>query len=134
MQNLEGDSAGSGLSDWLLDLPERLRVAIEVVNQNLVPVLPASTEAFSILRHVVATDQSLRASIAEVLPSDGSQSALDDRLQTICFALPTRGALIVGRQLADDDSPEDVLSELDAIVSWLLEPVESALTKPANVI
>ncbi len=131
--SLSESTAGTSRPDWLLDLQHRLDVAVEVVDSDLVPVLAASpTSTATTLRQALSTDQSLRHVINTAISSRTSQRAVVDNLQAICFALPTAGALVVARDATSASSPDRQLCDLDAIGSWLREPMDTELTKRAD--
>ncbi len=121
--------------EWLLDVPHRLGVAIEVVGPDLAPALPAAaTPAAARLRLAIAEDETLRAALAAVMHARRSAPARVDGLQAMCFGLTSNAALTVARPIDDGQPVDEIRRDLEAIGSWLVDPIERALTKGSDAI
>jgi hypothetical protein len=130
MQTFELRTAINAQSwEWLFDLPHRLNVAIEIVDEWCLPMLPVgSGDTAAALRRLITTDESpLRSAILNATPSTPQAIAIDGVL-CLCFALAPAGVLVVARELTDERLPaEKRRHELELIGSWLAGAVETDL-------
>jgi hypothetical protein len=130
MQSFELQTAINAQSwEWLFDLPHRLNVAVEIVDEWCLPMLPAgSGDTAAALRHLVTTDESpLRSAILNTTPSTPQAIAVDGVL-CLCFALGPAGVLVLARELTGGSEPAAKhRSDLELIGSWLAGAVEADL-------
>ena len=136
MQPSDLESTGHRPSwDWLFDLPRRLNIVIEVIDDRHRPLFPAgSTPAAAVLRGLLTTaDASLMAAISEVVRSTAPNPVETNGLQVLCFGLGANGALLVARETVDGKSAE-CRQDLDSIGSWLAGAVGSSLAKAPQAI
>ena len=130
MQSFELQTAINAQSwEWLFDLPHRLNVAVEIVDEWCLPMLPAgSGHTAAALRHLVTTDESpLRSAILNTTPSTPQAVAVDGVL-CLCFALGPAGVLVLARELTGGSEPADKhRPDLELIGSWLAGAVEADL-------
>ena len=119
--------------DWIADVSRRLTVTIEIVDSNRLPVLPEPPDAAGrALRHALfAGDGPLRGAIATATPNGDPVATAIEGMHTMSFGLAGGAVLVV----ASHASPgaEEQLHDLRAIGSWLREPVETGLTRSAEV-
>jgi hypothetical protein len=114
--------------DWFLDLPARLNVAAEIVDQKGEPVLPASEgRETTTLRRLLARPghPALRGALTATLQSRTPQVIAVERLEVGCFPLvlgaAVSGALVLARE--GDRSTSDLLK----LGSWLISVIEAHL-------
>jgi hypothetical protein len=130
MQSFELRTAINGQSwEWLFDLPHRLNVAVEIVDEWCLPMLPPSSgHTAATLRRLVTTDESpLRSAILNTTPSTPQAIAVDG-VVCLCFALGPAGVLVLARELTGgSESADKHRSDLELIGSWLAGAVEADL-------
>src|SRR5690349_10635396 len=99
MVPMDFDSAVSQQKwNWLLELPHRLNIAIEILGSTGCPLLPAaSTPTGRSMRELVTGDDSFRSAIESARQSGTRQFATAGSLQVVCIPLESRGMLVVGR-------------------------------------
>jgi hypothetical protein len=115
--------------DWLFDLPHRLNVAIEIVDDRCLPVLPVgSGHTAAVLRQLITTEASpLQSVISNATQSSPHAVAVDGTL-CVCFALASAGVLVLARELTEEGEPADKhLPDLERVGSWLAGAVEANL-------
>ncbi len=120
--------------EWLFDLPHRLNVVIEVIDDRHMPVFPAgSTPAAVALRQMLTTGEpSLVSAIGDILRSAKPAPVEVDGLQVLCFGLTQAGVLVLARTLGNGDWADECRRELELIGSWLTVAIEASLTKPPH--
>ena len=103
--NLEG-SVNRQQWGWLLDLPRRLNIVVEVVDDRYVPVFSAgSAPAAAAIRQMLTTGEpSLQSAISNVMHSTARRSVAFDAFEAVCFGLQPTGVLVLARELAEGDS------------------------------
>jgi hypothetical protein len=123
---------------WLLDLGRHLNVAIDIVDDQCIPLLPmdgsdASDDHVG-LRNLLAIEGSpLRSTIAIATPSTAHAVAIDHQL-CICHGLSDAGTLVVARKMKAGGA-EDSRLELESIGIWLAASIDSCLANgPADAI
>lgn len=115
--------------EWLFDLAHRLNVAVEIVDDRRLPMLPVgSGQTAAALRRLVTTEASpLQSAISNATPSSPQAVALD-RTVCVCFALAPVGVLILARELKEGSEPAGQHGhDLELIGSWLAGAVEADL-------
>jgi hypothetical protein len=117
---------------WLLDLARHLNIAIDIVDDQCVPLLPidesdASADAAA-LRGLLATEASpLRSTISLATPSDSPAVAINNRL-CVCCGLSPAGTVVVARNTSiGNAAAEESRLELAAIGTWLAGAIEGSL-------
>lgn len=116
--------------NWLLDLPQRLNVAIEILGSTGCALLPAApTPTGRVMRGLVTGDDSFRSAIDSARQSGTRQFAAAGSLQVVCIPLESRGMLVIGREAAADIEPARCRRDLDHIGTWLAPVVQDAATK-----
>jgi hypothetical protein len=120
---------------WLLDLPRRLNIIIEVVDLGHTPMFPAaSTPGAAAFRRVLsAGDPSLRSAISAVMFSSTRQPVEVDGFEAVCFGLSPTGALVLARA-SGSDPDTDSRQELEMIGAWLTAAIESNLARSSGEI
>jgi hypothetical protein len=116
---------------WLLDLGRRLNVAIDIVDDQGVPLLPTdgsdTSDDHVALRGLLSTESSpLRSTISIVTPSTAHAVAIDHQL-CICHGLSSAGTLVVARKLKAGGA-EDSRLELESIGIWLAAAIDGSLS------
>src|SRR5262249_43639269 len=119
---------------WLLDLGRYLNVAIDIVDDRCVPLLPIEGSDMSGehagLRALLSIESSpLRSTISIVTPSSAHAVAIDHQL-CICHGLSPAGTLVVARTLKAGGA-EDSRLELESIGIWLAAAIEGNLSNRA---
>ena len=120
--------------NWLLDLGRHLNVAIDIVDDRCVPLLPFNgsdtSDDHSALRGLLSTEGSpLRSTIAIATPSTAHAVAIDTQL-CVCHGLSPAGTLVVARTMNVGGSEESRL-ELESIGIWLAAAIERSLSNGA---
>lgn len=131
MESLDLPTSVDGHSwTWLLDVSRHLNVALEIVDERRVPVLPAdTTETAAALRGLLMTDEPPLRSTISIATSSGPQAvAIDNRLY-LCRGLSAAGMLIVAREMRrGGPSADETRLELEAIAAWLSRSVEATFS------
>src|SRR5262249_18040794 len=120
---------------WLLDLPHRLDVAIELVDDRHVLPLPAGTGITSraIRQRVITPGSPLRHAIAEAERSALPQSLIADSHQCVCWPLTPTGVLVLGRSLVSErQTADECRRDLEFIAGWLGSAIEATITGPPD--
>ena len=115
--------------EWFSGLPHRLDVAIEIVDQRCLPMLPVgSGHTAAALRRLITTETSpLQSAISNATPASPQAVAVDGTV-CVCFALAPAGVLILARQVTEGGaSAEEHRHDLERIGSWLAGAVEASL-------
>jgi hypothetical protein len=115
--------------DWLFDLPHRLNVAIEIVDEQCLPMLPVgSGHTAAALRDLITAEASpLQSAISNTTQSSPHAVAVDGTL-CVCLALAPAGVLILARELREEsEQAEKHHQDLELIGSWLAGAVEANL-------
>jgi len=122
--------------EWLFDLPRRLNIVIEVIDDRHMPVFPvgASPVAVTVRQMLTTGDPALVAAISNALRSIKPTPVGVDGLQAVCFGLSQAGVLVLARELADGTSAAESRQELESIGSWLTTAIDASLTKPPHAI
>jgi hypothetical protein len=122
--------------EWLFDLPSRLNVIVEVVDDRLVPVFPVGPgpDAAAVRRLLSTADPFLRERISEALGSRKPLPVAVDGFDARCFRLAPAAALVVARSVTTDESPVERGQDLDRIGAWLSSAIEEALAEPPSAI
>jgi hypothetical protein len=120
--------------EWLFDLPSRLNVVIEVIDDRHMPMFPAGTTAVAVTlrRMLIAGDPPLVSAVSDVLRLGTPAALVVDRLQVLCVGLSPAGVLMLARQLETDDSSAASREDLERIGSWLAAAIEASLIRPSN--
>jgi hypothetical protein len=116
---------------WLLDVSRHLNVAIEIVDERCVPMLPAGTsETATALRGLLTTqDSALRSTLSTVTPSSPQAVAIDNRL-FVCCGLSGAGTLIVAREMKTGGAAADEIRlEVEAIANWTSGAIEQSSSR-----
>jgi GGDEF domain-containing protein len=115
--------------DWFLELPYRLNIAAELVDEKGTPILPAGDgAAAAMLRPLLArpVNRPLRSSLSATIKSKAPQFLHIERLDIGCFPLmvggAVGGALVLARESSDRSSVE-----LQTLGSWLSSVVQAQL-------
>src|SRR6476659_2865268 len=119
---------------WLLDLGRHLNVAIDIVDDQCVPLLPMDgsdpSDDHAELRNLLAMESSpLRSTIAIATPSTAHAVAIDHQL-CICPGLSAAGTLVDERTRTAGGA-EDSRLELESIGIWLAASIDSFLSNGA---
>ena len=119
---------------WLLDLGRHLNVAIDIVDDECVPLLPIegsdTSDDHAALRSLLSTESSpLRSTIAIATPSTSHAVAIDHQL-CICHGLSHAGTLVVARKMKAGGA-EDSRLELESIGIWLAAAIDGSLSNGA---
>ena len=118
---------------WLLDVPRRLNVAVEVLGSTGGPLLPTSpASAGRLLRDLVTHDDSFRSMIDCTRQSGRPQFAAFSSLQVACIPVESAGILVLGRETGRDIESEHCRRELDQIGAWLAAVIQDAAAKPPH--
>jgi hypothetical protein len=118
---------------WLLDLARRLNVAIDIADDQCVPLLPNESgdtrDDDAAVRDLLLSDASpLRSTISRATPSDPQAVAIDNWL-CVCCGLSRAGTLIVARKMGGAGAPdEESRLELESIGTWLAGAIEATLS------
>jgi hypothetical protein len=114
---------------WLLDLPHRLDLVLEIVDERGVPLLPPSDHrALEVRGRLRDADPALRAAIAAATERRGPQAVAEGGYLFVCFALAPAGVLILAREQAGEDAGADrCRADLEGIGSWLGGAIEANL-------
>ena len=119
---------------WLLDLPRRLNVAIEIVDAHGVPMLPAGAgDMAAAFRRLVTHEGSpLRSAISNATQLS-PQAVQIDGIVSVCFALAPAGVLVLSRHASEESEPaENVRQDVEFVGSWLAGVVEANLASAPN--
>jgi len=116
---------------WLLDLGRQLNVAVDIVDDRCVPLLPIdgsdTSDDHAALRGLLSTESSpLRSTIAVATPSTAHAVAIDTRL-CVCHGLSPAGTLVVARKM-NAEGTEDSRLELESIGIWLAAAIDGSLS------
>jgi hypothetical protein len=116
---------------WLLDLGRHLNVAIDIVDDQCIPLLPMDgsdpSDDHAELRNLLAMESSpLRSTVAIATPSTAHAVAIDHQL-CICHGLSDAGTLVVARKMKAGGA-EDSRLELESIGIWLAAALGSLKT------
>ena len=116
--------------NWLLDLGRHLNVAIDIVDDRCVPLLPidgsVTSDDHAALRGLLSTDSSLlRSTIAIATPSTARAVAIDTQL-CVCHGLSPAGTLVVARKMNAGGAEESRL-DLESIGIWLAAAIDGSL-------
>jgi len=119
---------------WLLDLGRHLNVAIDIVDDEFVPLLPIegsdTSDDHAALRSLLSTESSpLRSTIAVATPSTAHAVAIDHQL-CICHGLSHAGTLVVARKIKAGGAENSRL-ELESIGIWLAAAIDGSLSNGA---
>ena len=136
MQHTDLESAVSRQSwDWLVDLAPRLDIIIEMADSGGLPVFPvgSSREAAAFRMLLTTGAPSLRAAIAEALPSKKPVFVSVDGIQAVCSGLAMGGVLFVARSLTGGDSVDECRHDLESIGNWLTGAIEASLTQSSAI-
>jgi hypothetical protein len=122
--------------DWLLDACRRLRVALEVVDDENAPLLPpVETHEGAVVRRLLTSpDRSIIAAAADVRQTGAPIALTVADFQILCAGLSTGGLLLLGREMDDDESTAGSRNDLEAIAAWLIGAIEASLVNPPNAI
>jgi hypothetical protein len=115
--------------EWFFGLPHRLNVAMEIVDERCLPMLPVgSGQTATTLRRLITTEGSpLQSAIADATPSSPQAVAADSTV-CVCLGLAPAGVLVLARELREGGEPaESVRQDLELIGSWLAGAVEANL-------
>jgi hypothetical protein len=114
--------------DWLFDLPHRLTVAIEIVDERCLPALPVgSGHTATALRNLITEGSPLQSAIANATHASPQAVVVDGTL-CVCLALAPAGVLILARELREEgEPPEKHREDLELVGSWLAAAVEADL-------
>jgi len=125
-------TSGSRLPDWLIDAASRLRVALEVIEHDLTPMLPlAASPTAQTLRQSLTSDLSFRFAVEATMESGETLETSIENGRAMCFGLPAHRSMVVARQTADETDADATLDDLAAIGSWLRGIVLGVLDEPA---
>jgi hypothetical protein len=121
---------------WLFELPLRLNVIIEVVDERHMPVFPASSApgAAAFRRVLTVGEPSLRMAIAEAMSPSARRSVAFDGYQAVCIGLAPTGVLVLTRERADAESAGESRQDLELIGSWLSGAIERHLASASTAI
>ncbi len=119
---------------WLLDMGRHLNVAIDIVDDRCVPLLPIdgsdTSDDQSALRGLLSTESSpLRSTVAIATPSTAHAVAIDTQL-CICHGLSPAGTLVIARRMNAGDA-EESRHELESIGIWLATAIDGSLSNGA---
>lgn len=120
--------------DWCFSLPQRLNVAMEIVDERCLPMLPVgSGHTAAALRRLITTEASpLQPAISNATPSSPQAVAVDGTV-CVCFALAPAGVLVLARELREGNEPaERIRQDLELIGSWLAGAIEANLASEPN--
>jgi hypothetical protein len=117
---------------WLVDLSRHLNVAIDIVDDQCVPLLPidgSDARDAAAIRGLLTTEASpLRSTISLATPSGPQAVAIDNRL-CVCCGLSPAGTLVVARKMKMGNAPtEESRLELESIGAWLAGAIEDSLS------
>ena len=116
---------------WLLDLGRHLDVAIDIVDDRCVPLLPIdgsdTSDDQSALRGQLSTEGSpLRSTVAIATPSTPHAVAIGTQL-CVCHGLSPAGTLVVARKMNTGGAEKSRL-ELESIGVWLAAAIDGSLS------
>ena len=123
--------------DWLFDLPHRLNVAIEIVDDRCLPVLPVgSGHTAAVLRRLITAEASPLQSVISNTTQSSPQAVAVDGTLCVCFALTPAGVLVLARELNEEgELAETHLPDLERVGSWLAGAVEANLaSEPGSAV
>jgi hypothetical protein len=122
--------------EWLFDVPRRLNVAVEVIDDRHMPVFPAgSAPAATAIRRMLTTgDPPLISAISDVLRTSKPTPVAANGLLALCFGLSQGGVLVLAREVPESDSAAECRQDLELIGSWLTGAIEANLAKPPSAI
>ena len=115
---------------WLRDLSRHLNVAVEMVDEQCVPMLPVGTgDIAAPLRVLLTIDASpLRSTISNATSASPQAVAIDNRLCVYCGLFPA-GTLIVAREMtAGGACADETRLELESIATWLSGATEDSFS------
>jgi hypothetical protein len=120
--------------EWLFDVSRRLGVAIDLLDEADVPLIPggARYEPGAIERLLTAADPTLDAAICDARGSATPASAAVEGFQIVCFGVLPEGVLILAQTPTDDESADESRRRLEAIGSWLTAAIEGSLLDPPH--
>src|SRR5262249_47553086 len=111
------------------DLPQRLDLVFELIDERQTPLLPARSTPDTIRRMLAEREPALVSAISGVLQSRAPFQAATNGFQILCLPAASTGALIGAR--AVQDGPTDAsLRDLDLGGSWIVNAIEESLAKP----
>ena len=116
---------------WFQELPYRLDLAAEIVDDKGVPVLPLiESDVASTLRRLLTLpgNPMVRSAISTAVQSKAPRTVIVDDLSVACFPLAlgrAGGALVLGRR---DEAGGRHVEELETIGSWLVPAIEAHIT------
>jgi hypothetical protein len=115
---------------WLLDLPRRLNIVLELVDDRPFPMLPVGEgeSATAIREFLRAASSPLQPAIAGAARSELPVAVSVDQYECVCFPLAPAGVLVLARELPTDQTVEDCRRDLDTIAGWLRGAIEATLT------
>ena len=124
--------------DWLIDLPDRLDVAIEIIDERRVSLLSAGRHS-TVRDRLASSDSLLDAAIGETIAGEGATTVTwPDGSEATCFALTVPaasapvGVLVVAGCIAQSGSSDEARRDLQSIGAWFKGAVQDALATPPN--
>src|SRR5689334_12128576 len=132
MQAPDPERAFDGRSwEWLLDLPERLHVVVELIDRQQTPVFAARSTpaAASVRRMIVARGPAIASAVADVLQSAPTARVVAGGFQVLCLGLSSLGVLLLARETIGEPSDEG-WHDLELVGSWIINAIETSFTRP----
>jgi hypothetical protein len=129
---LEGPVNGQSW-EWLFDLPRRLNVVVELIDDRQTPVFAArhTPAAETVRRFITEREPALMAAIADALHSSPTSRVVVDGFQALCVRMSTLGVLVLASEPIDKSADEG-WRDLELVASWLVQAIETSITAPAN--
>src|SRR5262245_21577636 len=111
--------------EWLFDLPQRLNVIVELIDDKQAPVFPArSTPAgATVRRFITEREPALMAAIADALHSSPTSRVVIDGFQALCLRMVSLGVLVLASE-PTDKSPDEGWNDLELVGAWIVQAIE----------
>lgn len=130
MQPADLDAAPIGHAwEWLVDLPQRLQVVVELIDDRQTPLFSArSTPAAVAIRRLIEDrDPILMSAVAEALQSAPTSRVVVAGFHVLCVRLPVLGVLVLAIETISEWDDER-WHDLEMVGSWIVNALETSLT------
>lgn len=131
---LEGPVNGQSW-EWLFDLPRRLNVVVELIDDRQTPIFPlrATPAAETVRRFITEHEPALMAAVADALHSSPTSRVVVDGVQALCVRMAPLGVLLLACEPIDKSADEG-WRDLELVASWLVQAIEASITAPPNAL
>jgi hypothetical protein len=132
--DLEGPVNGQSW-EWLFDLPLRLNVVVELIDDRQAPVFPprATPAATTVRRFITEREPALMAAIADARRVSPTSRVVVDGFQALCVRMASLGVLVLAAEPIDKSADEG-WRDLELVGSWLVQAIEASVTAPPDAL